>query len=92
MAKVAKAKRKPNPAFMKPWQPDEALAAVVGKKPISRPDIIKRLWVYIKENDLQDKTNKRVILADELLKPLIGKKIEMLKLAGVISKHITAIK
>ena len=60
---------------MKPMQPDEALAAVVGKKPIPRTEITKKLWVYIKKNDLQNPANRREIIADAKLKPLFnGKK------------------
>ena len=51
--------RKPNAAFMKPVQPDEKLAAVVGSKPLPRTELTKKLWAYIKKNGLQDKKNKR---------------------------------
>ena len=63
--KTAKKTRKPNAAFMKPLQPDEALAQVVGEKPLPRTEITKRLWVYIKKEGLQDKKNRRNINADD---------------------------
>ena len=68
MAKKAAAKRKPNAAFMKPVQPSEKLAEVVGSKPIPRTEVTKKLWAYIKKNGLQDKKNKRMIKADDALK------------------------
>jgi len=90
--KTAKKKttRKPNAAFMKPMQPDEALGAVVGKKPIPRTEITKKLWAYIKKNDLQNPANRREILADDKLKPLFGgkKKVNMFEMTKLVSKHM----
>jgi chromatin remodeling complex protein RSC6 len=85
-----KTTRKPNPAFMKPMQPDEALSAVVGKKPIPRTQITKKLWAYIKKNDLQNPANRREILADDKLKPLFGgkKKVNMFEMTKLVSKHM----
>ena len=57
----------PNPAFMKPMQTSEALANIVGSEPLPRTEITKKLWEYIKKNNLQDATNKRNINADENL-------------------------
>ena len=74
MAKKAASKRKPNAAFMKPVQPSAALSEVVGSKPIPRTEVTKKLWAYIKKNDLQDKKNKRMIKADDQLKPVFGGK------------------
>ena len=56
-------KRTPNAAFMKPLTPSPALAAVVGSTPLPRTEIISKLWVYIKQHNLQDASNKRMILA-----------------------------
>ena len=86
----AKTKRKPNPAFMKPMQPDDALAAVVGKKAIPRTEITKKIWVYIKKNKLQDAKNRRMINADPKLKPVFGgkKQVSMFEMTKHISKHI----
>jgi len=67
------AARKPNAAFMKPMQPSAALSEVVGSKPIPRTEVTKKLWAYIKKNNLQDAKNRRSIKADERLKALFGK-------------------
>jgi chromatin remodeling complex protein RSC6 len=85
-----KAKRKPNPAFMVPLTPSPALAEVVGSKGMPRTEIIKQIWVYIKKNGLQDKTNKRMINADAKLKPLFGNKsqVSMFDLAKIVSKNV----
>ena len=64
---AAKKKRKPNAAFMKPVQPDTALSAVVGNKPIPRTEVTKKLWAYIKKNGLQDKKKRTNINADDKL-------------------------
>ncbi|HTQ80923.1 MAG TPA: SWIB/MDM2 domain-containing protein, partial [Thermoanaerobaculia bacterium] len=53
---------------MKPVQPDEALAAVVGSTPQPRTEITKKIWDYIKAHKLQDPANKRMIKADDKLK------------------------
>ncbi|MBV2164235.1 SWIB/MDM2 domain-containing protein [Comamonas nitrativorans] len=82
-------KRAPNPAFMKPLTPDAALAAVVGKAPLPRTEIVSKLWVYIKANNLQDPANKRNINADAKLKEIFGKpQVSMFELAGLIGKHV----
>ena len=85
-----KAKRKPNPAFMKPLTPSDALAAIVGKKPLPRTEVTKKIWAYIKKNDLQDAKNRRNINADDKLKPIFGKKktVNMFEMTKLISKHL----
>ena len=82
-------KRTPNAAFMKPLTPSAALAAVVGKDPLPRTEIISKLWVYIKANNLQDAANKRMINADAKLKEVFGKpQVSMFEMAGLIGKHV----
>ena len=82
-------KRTPNAAFMKALTPSAELAAVVGSQPLPRTEIISKLWVYIKANNLQDATNKRNINADAKLKELFGKpQVSMFELAGLIGKHV----
>ena len=82
-------KRTPNAAFMKALTPGPALAAVVGSEPLPRTEIISKLWVYIKANNLQDAANKRNINADAKLKELFGKpQVSMFELAGLIGKHV----
>nr|WP_238944798.1 SWIB/MDM2 domain-containing protein [Vandammella animalimorsus] len=82
-------KRTPNAAFMKPLQPNAQLAAVIGNTPLPRTEIVKKLWDYIKANNLQDAKNKRNINADAKLRPLFGKdQITMFELAGLIGKNV----
>ena len=64
--------RKPNAALLKPVQPDDALAAVVGSKPLPRGELTKALWDYIKKHGLQDAKNKRQINADDALKKVFA--------------------
>jgi chromatin remodeling complex protein RSC6 len=82
--------KKPNAAFMKPEQPDDALAAVVGSEPLPRTEIVSKLWIYIKKHDLQDSKNRRNINADAKLSPIFNgkKQINMLELGTYISKHL----
>ena len=90
MAKKAASKRKPNAAFMKPVQPDDSLAAVVGSKPLPRTEVTKKLWAYIKKNKLQDQKNRRMIKADDTLKPVFGGKatVNMFEMTKLVSKHV----
>lgn len=78
--------------IMKPVRPDRVLGAVVGNEPISRPEITRRLWEYIREHDLQDPKDRRKIVCDENLRPLFDgkRKISMLEMAGFVSEHIRA--
>lgn len=82
-------KRTPNSAFMKALTLSPELAAVVGSKPLPRTEIVSKLWVYIKSKDLQDKTNKRMINADDKLLAVFGKaQVSMFEMAGLIGKHV----
>ena len=82
-------KRPPNAAFMKALTPSPVLAAVVGAAPLTRTEIISKLWVYIKANNLQDAANKRMINADAKLKEVFGKpQVSMFEMAGLIGKHV----
>ena len=85
-----KSGRKPNAAFMKPVQPSAALSEVVGSKPIPRTEVTEKLWAYIKKNGLQDKKNKRMIKADDMLKPVFGGKaqVNMFEMTKLVSKHV----
>jgi upstream activation factor subunit UAF30 len=91
--KAAKKKsaRKPNPAFMRPLNPSPALSAVVGSKALPRTEVVKKMWVYIKANKLQDKTNRRMINADDKLKAVFGGKsqVSMFDMAKHIGKHLS---
>ncbi len=88
MAK-AKSGRKPSAAFMKPLQPDEALGKIVGDKPLPRTEITKKLWAYIKKNNLQDAKIRRNINADDKLKPVFGGKaqVSMFEMTKLVNKH-----
>lgn len=82
--------RKANPALLKPLDLDETLEAVVGKGPMSRGEVVKKIWEYIKKHDLQNPQNKRNILADDKLKPLFGGKSEvtMFEMTKLVSGHM----
>ncbi len=84
------AKRKPNAAFMKPLTPSDALAAVVGAKPLPRTEVTKKLWAYIKKNNLQDPKQRRNINADDKLKPVFGgkKTVNMFEMTKLVNKHL----
>ncbi|HQZ41076.1 MAG TPA: SWIB/MDM2 domain-containing protein [Vicinamibacterales bacterium] len=90
--KAAKKKsaRKPNAAFMRPVTPSAMLAAVIGDKPVPRTEVTKKLWVYIKKNGLQDAKNRRMINADDKLKPIFGGKsqVSMFDMTKLVGKHL----
>jgi len=72
-------------------QPSAALAAVIGPEPVARPQVVKKLWDYIKANGLQDAKDKRSINADAALLPVFGKaQVTMFELAGIVGKHLAA--
>ena len=85
-----KSARKPNAAFMAPVTPSPQLAEVVGAKPIPRTEVTKRLWSYIKKNDLQDPKNRRMIKADGTLKTVFGGKsqVNMFEMTKLVGKHL----
>jgi chromatin remodeling complex protein RSC6 len=87
---MATKKRKPNPAFMKPVQPDAALSEVVGEKAIPRTEVTKKLWAYIKRKGLQDKKKKTMINADDNLKVVFGgkKQVTMFEMTKLVSQHL----
>ena len=89
-AKKKAAKRKPNAAFMKPMTPSATLATVIGGSAMPRTEVTKKIWAYIKRNSLQDKKNKRMINADEKLKPVFGGKsqVSMFEMTKLVSKHL----
>ncbi len=94
-AKRAKTKRKgggrANAAFMKPMQPSGSLSAVVGNNPLPRTEITKRLWAYIKRKGLQDNKNRRMINADDSLRPVFGGKrqVSMFEMTKLVNKHLS---
>jgi chromatin remodeling complex protein RSC6 len=76
---------------MKPLNVSDELADVIGPGPMPRMDVVKKIWVYIKKNNLQNPNNKRNIIADEkLLKVFGGKKeVSMFEMTKLVSKHLT---
>lgn len=82
--------RTANPALLKPMQLSPELEAVTGKGPMSRGEVVKKLWEYIKKHNLQNPANKRNILADEKLKVLFGGKSEvtMFEMTKLVSPHL----
>ena len=89
-AKPAKTKRQPSAAFMKPVQPDDLLAKVVGEKPLPRTELTKKLWVYIRKAGLQDAKKKTLINADENLKAVFNgkKQVSMFEMTKLVSGHL----
>lgn len=91
--KVAKkvVAKKVNSAFMKPMTISAELAVVVGKGPMPRSEVVKKLWVYIKKHDLQDAKNKRNINGDAALVAVFGgkKTVNMFEMTKLVSKHLS---
>ena len=88
-AAVPAKKRTPNPAFMKALTLSPELSAVVGDQPLPRTEIVSKLSIYIKANNLQDQANKRMINADAKLLAVFGKpQVSMFEMAGLIGKHV----
>ena len=88
--KAAAKTRKPSAAFMKPMNPSAMLAAVIGANAMPRTEVTKKIWAYIKRNGLQDKKNKRMINADDKLKPVFGGKaqVSMFEMTKMVNKHL----
>ena len=83
--------RRPNAAFMAPVTPSATLAEVVGSKPIPRTELTKKLWAYIKKNGLQDAKNRRMINADDKLRPIFGKaQVSMFDMTKLVNKQVKA--
>lgn len=83
--------RTANPALLKPMKLTADLEAVVGKGPMARGQVVKKLWEYIKKNNLQNPANKRNILGDDKLKVLFGgkKEVTMFEMTKLVSKHLS---
>jgi chromatin remodeling complex protein RSC6 len=82
-------KRAPNPAFMKALTPSAALAAIIGDKPLPRTEVTKKIWEYIKKNDLQDKVKRTMINADHKLKEIFKQaQVSMFEMTKLINSHL----
>jgi len=89
MVTTAKTARKPNAAFMKPLTPSSELAAVIGAQAVPRTEVIKKVWDYIKANNLQDAANRRNINADAKLRAVFGKdQVTMFELTKLVNAHL----
>ena len=88
--KKAAAKRKPNAAFMKAMQPSAQLSAVIGGNPMPRTEVTKKIWGYIKKNNLQDSKNKRMINSDDKLRDVFGgkKQVSMFEMTKLVNNHL----
>jgi upstream activation factor subunit UAF30 len=88
--KKSATKRQPSAAFMKPMQPSPELSAVVGSAPLPRTEVTKKLWGYIKRKGLQDSKNRRMINADDNLRPVFGgaKQVSMFEMTRLVNKHL----
>jgi len=77
-------------AFNKELDVSPELQKVVGEKSLSRPQVMKKVWAYIKENDLQNPEDKRNIIADDNLEPIFGEEeVSMFEMTKLISSHLT---
>lgn len=76
--------------FSAPLQPDAALAAVIGSEPMPRTEVTKRIWDYIRTNNLQDPKDKRTIRADAKLKPVFDGKdaVSMFEMTKLVNSHL----
>ena len=83
--------RKANPALLKPLNLSADLEAVIGAGPLPRGQVMKKIWEYIKGNNLQNPENKRNIIADDKLLPLFGgkKEVNMFEMTKLLSAHLT---
>lgn len=83
-------KRTPNAAFMKAMTPSATLAAIVGSSPLPRTEVTKKVWEYIKKNQLQDAANKRMINADAKLTGIFQKpQVSMFEMTKLINQHLS---
>jgi upstream activation factor subunit UAF30 len=89
-AKKAPAKKRaPSAAFMKAMTPSAALAAIIGDKALPRTEVTKKIWEYIKKNDLQDKAKRTMINADAKLKEIFKKaQVSMFEMTKLVSAHL----
>ena len=90
-AKKSGKKRTPSAAFMKPVQPSNTLAAVIGSSAMPRTEVTKKLWQYIKRNSLQDSKNRRMINADDKLRAVFGgrSQVNMFEMTKLVSRHLS---
>jgi upstream activation factor subunit UAF30 len=90
-APIRKKNEKSKTSFLKPLQPDATLGAVIGNKPLARTEVNKKIWAYIRKNNLQDAQNKRMINADDKLKEVFGgrKQVSMFEMTKLVISHLS---
>ena len=82
--------KKKESKFMQPMELSADLAAVVGRGPLPRTEVTKKLWAYIKAHKCQDQKNKRMIIPDDKLAKILGKKsVNMFEMTKLVSKHLS---
>jgi chromatin remodeling complex protein RSC6 len=91
MGDETKSKRKPTGTFMKPVQPDEKLAQIIGHEPVPRVEVTRKLWDYIRGHNLQDPANKTFIRADDKLREVLDGKerVSMFEMTKLVFNHVT---
>ncbi len=76
--------------FMKPVLPSESLAFVIGPEPRPRTKIVSHLWAYIREHQLQDESDRRMINADDKLRAVFGKEqVSMFEMMAILNRHLS---
>ncbi|MEK8027360.1 MAG: hypothetical protein RLY78_2133 [Pseudomonadota bacterium] len=90
-AKTAEAKKRtPNAAFLKPLTPSAQLAEIIGKQPLPRTEVTKKVWEYIKKHDLQDAAKRTQINADAKLKAVVkADQVTMFELTKLVNAHLS---
>ncbi len=88
----ARTTRNAQGGLAKPVQPDAELAAIVGSEPLTRAALTKKIWEYVKKNDLQDPEDRRSIRADAKLKPIFGGKdsVSMFEMTKLVNQHVSS--
>jgi upstream activation factor subunit UAF30 len=91
-AETGKTTRNAQGGLARPVRPDSTLSPIVGAEPLTRADLTKKVWDYIKKNNLQDPNDKRSIRADSKLKPVFGgkDKVTMFEMTKLVNQHVTA--
>ncbi|MEX2582717.1 MAG: SWIB/MDM2 domain-containing protein [Gemmatimonadota bacterium] len=89
----AKKTRTAQGGLAKPVKPDDKLAAIVGSAPLTRADLTKKVWDYVKSNNLQDPNDRRTIRADAKLKPVFGgkEKVSMFEMTKLVNQHVSSV-
>ncbi|MDO4905192.1 MAG: SWIB/MDM2 domain-containing protein [Lautropia sp.] len=83
--------RAPSAAFMKALKPSDELAAVIGAEPLPRTEVTKKIWEYIKQHDLQNPQNKRMVRADDKLRAVFGQdEVSMFEMTKLINEHLSS--